>query len=351
LSEFQRFLKDELLGRSQGDYRLGAEHLRLQLLYEDMLDIPLDRLLQIGTADLRANQQQFQRTAAKIDAQRTPTEVLAEMTRNHPTPDKLLEEVRNGLEDLRRFITTREILTLPSPVLPLVRETPPYKRTGSWASINAPGPLESTATETYYFVTLPDPSWPERRVEEHLQSFSRPALVNLSIHEAYPGHYTQSLWMQRAPSKVRQLLECDSNVEGWAHYAEQMLLDEGYGNGDPQLRLAQLHDALLRNARAIVAIELHTGRMTYEEAIEFFVREGYQTRTAATLEVQRGTRGPGYLLYTFGKLAILKLREDYRKLRGDKFSLDEFHDEFLKQGAPPIKLIRRVMLGDDGSVL
>jgi uncharacterized protein (DUF885 family) len=216
--------------------------------------------------------------------------------------------------------------------------------------MDTPGPYETQAKEAYYFVTLPDPAWPAQRTQEYLESYSRPELANLSIHEAYPGHYIQFLWVQRAPSKVRKLIGCESNAEGWAHYVEQMMLDDGYGNGDPKLRLAQLQDALLRNARYIVAIQLHSGRMSYAEAVAFFMKEGYQTQSAAEFEVRRGTTQPQYLVYTLGKLAILKLRDDYQKLRTDKFCLQDFHDEFLKQGFPPIKLIRRAMVGDEDSL-
>src|SRR5262249_38050216 len=143
--------------------------------------------------------------------------------------------------------------------------------------------------------------------------------------EAFPGHYIQFLWLKQAPSKVRKLIACNSNAEGWAHYSEQMMLDENYGNGDLKLRLGQLQDALLRNARYIVGIQMHTGKMTYEQGIDFFVKEGYQNRTNAEVEVKRGTSDPTYLYYTLGKLEILKLRDDYKKLKGSSFSLQDFH--------------------------
>jgi uncharacterized protein (DUF885 family) len=157
--------------------------------------------------------------------------------------------------------------------------------------------------------------------------------------------------MQQIPSKVRKLIGANSNAEGWAHYCEQMMLDEGYTNGDLKMRLGQLQDALLRNARYIVGVKMHTGQMSYDEAIDYFVKEGYQSRANGEREVKRGTSDPTYLYYTLGKLQILKLRDDYRKQRGDKFTLQEFHDNFMKQGFPPIKIIRRAMLGNDSPVL
>jgi uncharacterized protein (DUF885 family) len=159
------------------------------------------------------------------------------------------------------------------------------------------------------------------------------------------------VWIARAPTKVRKLLGCMSNAEGWAHYTEQMMLDEGYGKGDLKLRLGQLQDALLRNARFIAGIQMHTGKMTVEEAVEFFVKEGYQVRPVAEKEAKRGTSDPTYLVYTLGKLEILKLREDYKKMKGDSYTLQGFHDAFLQQGYPPVKIVRKALLGNDSPVL
>src|SRR2546423_12942282 len=125
-----------------------------------------------------------------------------------------------------------------------------------------------------------------------------------------------------------------------------MMLDEGYGGGDLKLRLGQLQDALLRNARFIAGIQMHTGKMTVEQAMEFFVKEGYQVRPVAEKEAKRGTSDPTYLVYTLGKLEILKLREDYKAMKGAQYSIDGFHDAFLAQGFPPIKIVRRALLGN-----
>ena len=184
-----------------------------------------------------------------------------------------------------------------------------------------------------------------------MAGFNRGTIISTAIHEAYPGHYTQFLWMQKIPSKVRRLLGSGSNSEGWAHYCEQMMLDEGYGQGDPMLRLGQLQDALLRNARFVVGIEMHTGAMTYDQGIDFFVKEGYQTRVNAERETKRGTSDPTYLVYTLGKLQIQKLRDDFRKLRGEKFTLQDFHDRFMEQGYPPIAMVRKALLENDSPTL
>ena len=316
-----------------------------------MVDTPLDRLLALGFENLRQNQAQFQRVAARIDPKQTPAEVLQALERDHPAPDQLLSTFRGVLGGLRDFIEQHRIITIPSQVLPIVEETPPFMRALTSASMDTPGPFENVAKEAFFNVTLPEPGWPRQQVEEHMEGFNRGTVISTAVHEVYPGHYTQFLWLKQAPTKVRKLIGCSTNAEGWAHYSEQMMLDEGYGNGDPKLRLGQLQDALLRNARYIVGIEMHTGRMTYEQGIDFFVKEGYQTRANAERETKRGTSDPTYLYYTLGKLQILKLRQDYKQMKGAKYSLEEFHNSFMKQGYPPIRIVRRALLGNDSPVL
>ncbi len=181
--------------------------------------------------------------------------------------------------------------------------------------------------------------------------FNRNTIIGIATHEGYPGHYVQFLWRSAPPPKVRKLLACKSNAEGWAHYGEQMMLDEGYENDDSKLRLGQVRDALLRDARFIVGISMRTGNLKFEQAVEFFQKEGYQSQSVAEMETKRGTLDPTYLVYTLGKLEILKLREDYKKKMGKAFSLQQFHDAFLQQGSPPIKIVRETMLGDSSPVL
>jgi hypothetical protein len=351
LRRYKEFLQNDLLARSSGDFRLGPDLFRKKLLYEEMVDLPLDKLLEIGMADLRRNQQAFRETAAKIDPSKTPRQILDELTRDHPAPDRLLQSFRDVLGGLKDYIATKQVITIPSPVLPILEETPPFMRALTTASMDTPGPYEKVAKEAFFNVTLPEPSWTPKQVEEHMEGFNRGTIISTAIHEAYPGHYVQFLWMQTIPSKVRKLLGANSNAEGWAHYCEQMMLDEGYGNGDLKLRLGQLQDALLRDARYIVGMGMHTGNMTYEQAIDFFVNEGYQTRTNGERETKRGTSNPTYLYYTLGKLEIMKLRDDYKKKRGSAFTLEEFHDRFMREGTPPIKIVRKAMLGDDSPVL
>ena len=351
LNQYQTYLKNDLLPRSQGDFRIGADTYRKKLLYDEMVDIPIDRLLEMGYQDLHRNQEMFKHVAAEIDPKRTPQQILDELERDHPPAAKLLETFRGVLGGLRGYIQQHNIVTIPSQVLPIVEETPPFMRALTTASMDTPGPYEEVAKEAYFNVTLPDPGWQPKEVEEYLEGFNRGTIISTAVHEVYPGHYTQFLWLPKVPTKARKLLGCSSNAEGWAHYTEQMMLDEGYGNGDPKLRLGQLQDALLRDARYIAGIQMHTGKMTMEQARDFFVNEGYQVRPVAEKEAKRGTSDPTYLVYTLGKLEILKLRDDYKKMQGSKFSLRQFHDAFIAQGTPPIKIVRRALLGNDSPVL
>ena len=361
LKSYGQWMKKELKPQAHGDFRIGAENYSKKLLYDEDVDIPLARLLEIGMANLRLNQQAFKETAAKLDPNKAPREILAELEKDHPAPDKLLQTFRDTLGGLKEFLSQRHIVKLPSEVLPIVEETPPFARALTFASMDTPGPFEKVAKEAFFNVTLPEPSWTPEQVQEHMAGFNRGTIISTAVHEVYPGHYTQFLWVPYAPSKVRKLLGCSSNAEGWAHYSEQMMLDEGYGRtpGVDQdhdtaflkLRLGQLQDALLRNARFIVGIQMHTGAMTFDQGVEFFEKEGYQSHMNGLRETKRGTSDPTYLYYTLGKLEILKLREDYKKKMGAAFSLEKFHNEVLKQGFPPIKLLRQIMMGDNSPVL
>ena len=360
LKNYLDWLRSDLLPRSNGDYRIGAEAFGKKLKYDEMVDTPLDKLLEIGWADLRKNQAHFNELARELEPGKDAAAVLEELGENHPAPDHLLEAFRATFDGLVSFIRTHNIVTIPSDVRPIVEETPPFMRATTFASMDTPGPFEAHATEAYFNVTLPDPSMTPAQVEGFMHSFNVGTVISTAVHEAYPGHYVQFLWTPQAPSKVRKLLGANTNVEGWAHYTEQMMLDQGYGQPGAGakdereskfLRLGQLQDALLRNARFIVGIEMHTGKMSFDQAVAFFQKEGYQSKETAIVEAKRGTSDPTYLYYTLGKLEIMKLREDVKKKQGAAFSLQTFHNDFLRQGFPPVKIVREAMLGDQSPTL
>jgi uncharacterized protein (DUF885 family) len=356
LNSYLDWLKTDLLARSNGDFRIGADTFSKKLQYDEMVDLPLDKLLEIGWADLRKNQAQFNQVAKELEPDKDPRAALEELGNMHPAPDKLIPTFSSTFDSLISFIRSHHIVTIPSEVRPIVEETPPFMRATTFASMDTPGPYETHAKEAYFNVTLPPASMTPEQIENFMQSFNIGTVISTSVHEAYPGHYVQFLWVPQAPSRVRKLLGANTNVEGWAHYCEQMMLDEGYGQPGQGakderearfLRLGQLQDALLRNARFIVGIEMHTGTMTFDQAVEFFQKEGYQSKEAALVETKRGTSDPTYLYYTLGKIEIMKLREDLRKKQGANFSLEEFHNSFLRQGFPPIKIVREALLEDD----
>jgi uncharacterized protein (DUF885 family) len=348
---YQKYLNDSILPKADGDFRLGPENYRKKLLYDEMVDIPLDRLLAIGYDDLHRNQAALKKVAAEIDPNHSVQEVVAELQNQHPAPDQLLQSFRDTFSGLTHFIEQKKIVTIPAGRPPILEPTPPFERATTEASMDTPGPYETKDRKAFFNVTTPDPKWPPDRTEEWMKTFNNSMIPGTSIHEVYPGHFVQFLWIEKNPSKIRKLIFSGTNAEGWAHYCEQMMLDEGYGNGDAKLRLGQLEDALLRNVRYIVGIQMHTGNMTLDQARKFFVEEGFQTAAVADVETKRGTSDPTYLMYTLGKLQILKLREDYRKMRGSDFNLMEFHNRLMEQGGVPLKIIRKAMLGDDSPTL
>ncbi|HXC96221.1 MAG TPA: DUF885 domain-containing protein [Edaphobacter sp.] len=360
LKSYGAWLKSDLLPRSNGDFKLGADTFRKKLLYDEMVDIPLDRLLQIAFDDIHKNQAEFARIAKEIDPTKTPQDVLTELQGIHPAPDKLLSAFQDTFTSLITFINTHHIITIPSKVEPTLEETPPFMRATTFASMDPPGPFETHSTKAYFNVTLPEKGWTAEHIAEHMAEFNIGTVISTSVHEAYPGHFVQFLWQDQFPSKTRKLLGAASNIEGWAHYTEQMMLDQGYGQPTTGakdereanlIRLGQLQDALLRDARFVNSIKLHTGQFTFDQAVDFFVTDGYQSHAAGLVETKRGTADATYLYYTLGKLEIMKLRADMMKKQGASFNLEQFHNDFMRQGPAPIKIIRKTMLHDDSPVL
>jgi uncharacterized protein (DUF885 family) len=259
-------------------------------------------------------------------------------------------------------VIDRRIITIPSPVRARVAETPQFMRATSFASMDTPGPFETKATEAYYYVTPVEADWPPQQKEEWLTAFNYYTTDIVSIHEAYPGHYVQFLCLNASPAtRLEKIFSSYAFIEGWAHYTEQMMVDEGFGASPSptptraeqitaaKYRLAQTDEALLRICRLCVSIRMHCQGMSVEDATRFFQDNCYYEQKTARQEAIRGAYDPEYLYYTLGKLEILKLREDYRKQEGAKFTLQEFHNEMLRHGAPPIRLLREVMLKERGA--
>jgi uncharacterized protein (DUF885 family) len=351
LVDYKTWLKKDLLPRSKGEFAYGADLYRRRLQADEMVDTPLDELLKFAEADLKKNQAAFAEAARQIDPKKSVMDVQAEVERDHPPAGKLLETTQATLDAIGKFIVDKHIVTVPSAAQAKVKETPPFMRATTFASMDTPGPFEQHATEAYYNVTLPDPAWSAKDTEEYMRGWYYPLIANVSVHEAWPGHYLQFLYAKNFPSDARKVFGANSNIEGWAHYCEQMMIEEGFHADDPKFHLAQLQDALLRDARFIVGIKMHTQGMTMAQAEEFFQKEGYQVATVARSETKRGTNDAMYGYYTMGKLMILKLRDDYKAHQrqiGQPYSLQAFHDAFIKLGPLQLPLIRKALLGDAG---
>ncbi len=352
VSQAAAWLENDLLPRSDGEYAIGAEAFAAKMRYEEMIDVPLDELLAIGESNLARDHRDFIETARRIEPDRSPEEVMRSLSDDFPSAENLIPSAQETIEGIVRFLEERQIVTVPSDVRPLIEETPPYFRFGAFAAMDTPGPYENRAREAFYYVTPPEEDWSPEHKEEHLRLFNRTVMEVITIHEAYPGHYIQFLYADQFPTKTRKLVSCYSNVEGWAHYAEQMMVEEGYGQGDERIRLAQLLEALLRDCRWVVGMKLHTAGMRVEEGARVFVEKGFQEPANAYEEARRGTYDPTYLAYTLGKLQVYKLRDDYRMVKGSRYRLRDFHDDFVRQGGIPIKLVRSQLLGEEsGSTL
>lgn len=343
--KFKTYLQQELLPLSHDHFAIGAQRFSDMLKFNELIDIPLDKLLAIGEEDLARNQATLEEIVAKLDPNKTVQEHMQILGRDHPAADQLLDNTRALLDNLRTFVIEHHIVTVPESVSCIVEETPPFAR-WAFAMMDTAGPFEEMAKESFYYVTLPEAHWSPEKVEGWLTKFDNATMTGVSIHEAYPGHFVHFMNMHNAPTNMSQVFDTYSHYESWAHYSEQMMLDEGYGNGDLPLRMAQLSEALVRNCRYVCAIKMHTQGMSVEEATQFFITNAYMDRVTAEKEAQRGSHDPGYINYTLGKLLLLKLRDDYRAEQGEMFSLKKFHDEYIGYGSPPIPILRKMLVSN-----
>jgi uncharacterized protein (DUF885 family) len=351
LGDYKLFLQKQLLPNAKENFAFGADTFSKALSAQEGVDMPLDRLLQIAEDDRQKNEEAFQATARKLDSTKAADKVLAAFQVDHPPAANLLQTTQNTLDSIRQFIVDHRLVTIPSGEPARVKETPPFMRSTTSASMDIPGPFETAKLQAFYNMTLPNPKWPHSEQEDFMRQWYQAMISNVSVHEVYPGHYLQFLYAKEFPSDVRKVFGANTNVEGWAHYCEQMILDEGFHSGDSKYRLAQLQDALLRDVRFIAGIKMHTQGMTVEEATRLFETQAHQPHPVALSEAKRGTADALYGYYTLGKLMLLKLRADYAAKLGTGYTLQGFHDAFIRIGPLPIALVRKAMLGDVGSLL
>jgi hypothetical protein len=328
------------------NFQLGAEKFSEMLKATERVDVPLDKLAEVGRQDLQRNLDALKTACTSYAPGKSIMECVAQ-AQSHKPAGGAVEVARQQLKDLKAFILDKKVVTIPGSEEAKVAEAPAYRR-WNFAYINIPGPYEKGLASIYYLAP-PDPTWSQKEKDAYVPG--QGSLLFTSVHEVWPGHFLQFLHANRSSSKFGQLFVGYAFAEGWAHYTEEMMWEEGLGNGSDEMHIGQLLEALLRNVRFVSAIEMHTGKMTVEESEKMFLEQGYQDAANARQQSARGTFDPAYLNYTMGKLMIRKLREDWSASRGGKQAWQQFHDEFLKYGGPPIPLVRKAMLpGDTGSL-
>lgn len=354
LQSYRTAMEAGPLAHPTGTYAIGAKTFEAMLALQELSPITLAQYERVGEEALKKTRADFVETARIIDPAKSAEAVAASLGAQHPAADDLLKKATTDLVALRRFVLAHKLITLPADNDVKVVATPEFARQTTFASMSAPGPLEKVATEAFYNVTPVEPDWPPERKEQHLAFFNDYAFPIVSLHEVMPGHYLNfAIDKHLKLTSIRKILRSASFAEGWAHYDEQMMVDEGWGNGDPKVRLAQLQLALQRECRFLVGLREHTQNLSVDDATKFFQQNAFLGEDPARREALRGTQDPLYGYYTLGKLEILKLRDDYKKRLGARFNLQSFHDDLLGHGDPPIAIVRKILLGadDDGKLL
>ena len=343
VQDFLARLREEWMPNAIDEFALGPERYQTLLWVREGIRAPFAEMLSEGRADLVRNQTRLDEIVRGAGAGGSVDAALEPLYRDHPSASELVPTAQRFVAETREFVRAHDLAKIPEPDTCRVEETPSYGRALSTASMNPPGPFDTTGDEGIYFVTPVDPAWSPERQEEWLRSLNRPMLRNITVHEVYPGHYLQFLHHRRAAATLaRRVFMSNSFTEGWAHYCEQLAIETGLGAGSAHAEIAQLHDALLRDCRLIVSVGLHTGGMSLEEATQVFQREGHFERLPAEREAMRGTFNPEYFCYTLGKLAILRARHKHLG-GGDRRSLGRFHDRLLSFGAPPVGMLDELL--------
>jgi uncharacterized protein (DUF885 family) len=346
INSYIEYLEKDLAPRSKGSFRLGRTRFEQKFRLDEGLTLSADRLLEIATRELQHTQEEFRRVAARVNGG-DPLAVWAKAKEEHPAAGQLVTVAQQQLADLETFIKRQRIVSVPDGAPVEVAPTPRFYR-WTFASMWTPGPFETRPLRAFYYITDVEPSWPVERKDEHLRDFNYGALWSISIHEVFPGHFLHYQHLRQVDAKLRKsiLFSSTAFVEGWAHYCEQMMIEEGFRRNDHHVRLGQLAEALIRLCRFIVGIRLHCEDLSVEQGVRFFRDEAFLEEPSARREAERGTFDPSYILYSAGKLMILKLREDYKAHAGADYSLRGFHDTLLANGTVPLWLHRALMLGE-----
>ena len=354
IGSYVRYLEEDLATRARGSFRLGRDVFQEKLRLDEGITLDADRLLAIANRELRATQEEFRRAASRLDAkQKDPLTAWARAKTDHPPAGAVIGTAQAQIEELKTFIQRQDIVSVPASAEVHVAPTPRFYR-WTFASMWTPGPFETRPLRAYYYITDADPAWPVEQQEEHLRDFNYGALWSISIHEVYPGHFLHYQHLRQVAATLRKssLFSSTAMVEGWAHYSEQLMVEAGFRRHDPNIKVGQLAESLIRLCRLIVGIRLHCEDLSVEQGVRLFRDEAYLEEASARREAERGTFDPAYVLYSLGKLMVLKLRDDYKALKKDQYTARGFHDAFLANGTVPLWLHRNLMLGENnGSML
>ncbi len=357
IEAYTRELETDVLPRATGNYAIGTPAVEARYWAEELFDVKAPDLLAIGERELKKAQADFEATAARVDPKRPgrpALDVWREVLADHPKRGELVAAAQKTVDDLFAFIKAKRLVDVPSGERVIVAAAPPYDL--GLASMHSSPPLEAEPVKSYYYITDAQADWPAERQDAWLQKFNYATLTDISAHEVAPGHYVHSLFMRRTPGKIRRIWiglnpfpQPSSGQDGWAHYAEQLISDEGFKAEDPRYRLAQISEALTRICRLISGLRLHSGEWTIDQAAELFEREAHLPAPAARQEAVRGTYDPTYGGYFLGKLAAFKLRRDYAAAKGSAFELREFHERVMSNGIAPWWAHRQLLLPEDAS--
>lgn len=359
LVDYQRFLTNDLMPRAKGDWRIGPEKFARKLELTLDAGMTAQQVLDDALAEFDRVQREMYVVARQLwsryfprqtlppdDAEgrrETVQKVVAAVSKEHAAPDELLADVQRTVGAIKEFIRQNDILRLPEPDTCEVVEMPEFRRGNSTAYMQSPPPLDPD-TRAFFAVSPPPSSWDAARVASYLEEYNRHMNQILTIHEAYPGHYVQLVYANRNPSLVRKVLQSGVYIEGWAVYTEQMLLDQGYGEGDLRLRLNQLKFYLRAVANAILDHRMHCTEMTDEQALDLLMRQAYQSEGEARLKVIRAKQSSVQLsTYFVGRMAMYRLRQTTQRMLGPAFSLGRYHEAVLEPGAVPVSLLPRLV--------
>lgn len=352
IAAYVDYLENEVAPKTKGSFRLGRDRFETKLKLEEGLAVPVDKLLEIALRELAVVQEEFKRTASGKTGTKDPEAEWRKAKAEHPPAGQLVAFANAQLQELATFLTKQRLVTVPDGEI-LVAPTPQFYR-WTFASLWTPGPFESRPLPTYFYLTDVDPAWSPERQEEHLRDFSEATLPAIAMHEVYPGHFLHFQHLRKLESPLRKSIMFAplSFVEGWAHYAEHLVVEQGFNKRKASVKLGQLAESLIRLARLIVGIRLHAEDLSVEQGVRFFRDEAYLEESSARREAERGTFDPSYVVYSLGKLMLLKLRADVQAAQGDAFSLKTFHDTLLGNGLVPFRTHRQLMLGsEDGGAL